>query len=356
MVMMDCICPVDEEYKEQKRINDLIDQQIKKDRNELMMEEKLLLLGAGESGKSTIIKQMRIIHGGSYKEDERRVFKNLIHKNILIAITSLVEAMNQLGISYEDEANEESAEEIREMDCETIKTLSNFTFETIKSLWEDSGIQEAYGKRNMYHLNDSAKYYLDSLERIQKDSYLPTVDDILRVRAATSGIQEYTFYFDDIKIKMVDVGGQKAERRKWINSFDNVTSIMFLASLSEYDMSAEDSFHSNRLDETRGLYKTVTSFKCLENASVILFLNKKDIFEEKIKTSRMVDHFGDYGGPEGDSESGKAFILKKFLEDSPKKKTVYYHYTCATDTNNITLVFNDIKRTVLNKNLKEILS
>lgn len=35
---------------------------------------------------------------------------------------------------------------------------------------------------------------------------------------------------------MVDVGGQRSERRKWIHCFENVTSIIFLAVLSEYDM------------------------------------------------------------------------------------------------------------------------
>lgn len=34
---------------------------------------------------------------------------------------------------------------------------------------------------------------------------------------------------------MVDVGGQRSERRKWIHCFQNVTSIMFLVALSEYD-------------------------------------------------------------------------------------------------------------------------
>ena len=35
--------------------------------------------------------------------------------------------------------------------------------------------------------------------------------------------------------RMVDVGGQRSERRKWIHCFENVTSIMFLVALSEYD-------------------------------------------------------------------------------------------------------------------------
>lgn len=41
-------------------------------------------------------------------------------------------------------------------------------------------------------------------------------------------------------VRIVDVGGQKSERRKWIHCFENVTSLIFLASLSEYDQVLEE--------------------------------------------------------------------------------------------------------------------
>lgn len=77
--------------------------------------------------------------------------------------------------------------------------------------------------------------YLDSLDRISEKDYLPTLQDILRVRVPTTGIIEYPFDLDSIIFRMVDVGGQRSERRKWIHCFENVTSIMFLVALSEYD-------------------------------------------------------------------------------------------------------------------------
>lgn len=78
--------------------------------------------------------------------------------------------------------------------------------------------------------------YLDDLERISAAEYLPTEQDILRARQPTTGIIEYPFDLDGIVFRMVDVGGQRSERRKWIHCFENVTSIIFLAVLSEYDM------------------------------------------------------------------------------------------------------------------------
>ncbi|KAK4810445.1 hypothetical protein QYF61_004225 [Mycteria americana] len=77
--------------------------------------------------------------------------------------------------------------------------------------------------------------YLNDLDRVADSAYLPTQQDVLRVRVPTTGIIEYPFDLQSIIFRMVDVGGQRSERRKWIHCFENVTSIMFLVALSEYD-------------------------------------------------------------------------------------------------------------------------
>ena len=89
------------------------------------------------------------------------------------------------------------------------------------------------------------------MERVFDPAYYPTEQDIIQCRARTIGITETTFLLRDHEMLMVDVGGQKSERRKWIHCFQDVTSILFLVSLSGYDQClVEDkdavrfSFHS----------------------------------------------------------------------------------------------------------------
>lgn len=94
---------------------------------------------------------------------------------------------------------------------------------------------------------------------------------------------------------MVDVGGQRSERRKWIHCFENVTSIIFLAVLSEYDMLLFET-SENRMEESKALFKTIITYPWFQNSSIILFMNKKDIYEEKILTSHIVDYFPEYDG------------------------------------------------------------
>lgn len=115
---------------------------------------------------------------------------------------------------------------------------------------------------------------------------------------------------------MVDVGGQRSERRKWIHCFENVTSIIFLVALSEYDQILFESenevgmkviykliflfmnisFFQNRMEESKALFKTIITYPWFQHSSVILFLNKKDLLEEKIMHSHLVDYFPEYEG------------------------------------------------------------
>ncbi|KAL4122888.1 hypothetical protein QTP88_015145 [Uroleucon formosanum] len=228
-------CCLSEEAKEQKRINQEIERQLRRDKRDARRELKLLLLGTGESGKSTFIKQMRIIHGSGYSDEDKRGFIKLVYQNIFMAMQSMIRAMDMLKIHYSDPSCSERAELIKSVDFETVTTFESPYVEAIKALWGDSGIQECYDRRREYQLTDSAKYYLMEIDRVASPNYLPTEQDILRVRVPTTGIIEYPFDLEEIRFRMVDVGGQRSERRKWIHCFENVTSIIFLVALSEYD-------------------------------------------------------------------------------------------------------------------------
>jgi len=356
MVMADgccCLC-VSDQYKEQRRINQEIEKQLKRDKRDARRELKLLLLGTGESGKSTFIKQMRIIHGSGYSDEDKRSFIKLVYQNIFMAMHSMIRAMETLNVVYKDLANEEHAKSVKEVDYETVTTFEAHYVEAIQSLWSDGGIQEVYDRRREYQLTDSAKYYLDDIDRIQQKEYLPTLQDILRVRVPTTGIIEYPFDLDSIIFRMVDVGGQRSERRKWIHCFENVTSIMFLVALSEYDQALVESDNENRMEESKALFRTIITYPWFQNSSVILFLNKKDLLEEKIMHSHLVDYFPEYDGPNKDAQAAREFILKMFVELNPDPdKIIYSHFTCATDTENIRFVFAAVKDTILQLNLKE---
>ncbi|KAJ3605468.1 hypothetical protein NHX12_027514 [Muraenolepis orangiensis] len=322
-------CCLGEEAKEARRINYEIERQLRRDKKDSRREFKLLLLGTGESGKSTFIKQMRIIHGSGYTEEEKRSFTRLVYQNIFTAMQAMVHAMAALQIQYECEHNKAHALTVCAVDVEKLSTFTNPYVDGVRSLWSDQGIQE--------------------LSQILSER-----QDILRVRVPTTGIIEYPFDLQDVVFRMVDVGGQRSERRKWIHCFEKVTSIMFLVALSEYDQVLVEIDNVNRMEESKALFQTIITYQWFKNSSVILFLNKIDLLEEKIAFSHLVDYFPEYDGPPRNILAGREFILKMFVDLNPEPtKIIYSHFTCATDTENIRFVFHAVKDYILQKNLEE---
>lgn len=344
--------------RELKEISKQIDRDLKTAKKKLKSEKKLLLLGTGEAGKTTFIKQMRIIHGKGYSDSDKLDFKSLVYQNVYSAISTLGDAMDKLELFYSDPLEVNLLEELMEViNCvDQIESIPEHHIAAIKKFWADAGVQECYRARNKFQLNDSAHYFLGDIDRIATPNYIPEIDDILRTRKATTGIQEYPFQIDNIIFRMVDVGGQKSERRKWIHCFEGVDAVMYLTAISEYDQFLAEDDETNRLEESLNLFNTIIQYPWFVNSPIIVFMNKIDLLEEKIEHSDINDTWPDYTGPTKNFVSARDFIFGMFqmiwLE---YRENMYHHFTQATDTKNVRVVFDVVKNDVLLRNIQEVI-
>lgn len=140
---------LEQRYKSQE-----IDRQIEKDKQVLKRQVKLLLLGAGESGKSTFLKQMRIIHGIKFDHELIKDFQHVIYQNIVKGMRVLVDARDKLGIPWENAANHELGVQLLKFDNTTMLDAKLFMqFSTaIDLLWKDAGIKRAFERRREFQL------------------------------------------------------------------------------------------------------------------------------------------------------------------------------------------------------------
>jgi len=274
-----------------RNINKNLDQ----DRRKMENEVKLLLLGAGESGKSTIAKQMKIIHLKGFTDVEKRAFKSVIYNNIINSMKSLVLAAKSMEIKISPD-NEKAAEELSKDSEYFSGQLSPELVKQIKSLWVDEGIKEAFSRSAEFQLNDCAGYYFDNIDRIVNADYVPTEQDILRSRAKTTGIVEIEFDIKKYHFRLLDVGGQRSERKKWMHCFQDVTAILFCVAMSEYDLKLYEDDTTNRMQESLKLFRDICTNRWFTDTAVVLFLNKKDIFAEKINKVDLTVCFPKYTG------------------------------------------------------------
>jgi guanine nucleotide-binding protein subunit alpha len=156
---------------------------------------------------------------------------------------------------------------------------------------------------------------------------------------------------------MFDVGGQRSERKKWIHCFENVTAILFLVAISEYDQMLLEDEQVNRMNESLQLFDSIANSRWFLQTSIILFLNKIDLFRDKLLSgsSPLTYYFPDYAGKEDDYDAACEFFLQKFTDlNRSTSKHIYTHFTCATDTTQVKFVMAAVNDIVIQENLRRV--
>lgn len=354
--MGSCLSLDQEELKARAR-SEHIDKQLQTWAKEEENCIKILLLGAAESGKSTLVKQMKIIHNEGFTVDELIAFKPAVLDNLVSSMKYVLTGMGLLRINLENPKNRYFAQVI--LTCNSsFDHNQNMIVEVakaLKSLWHDKGVRTAVARGYEYELNDSAIYYFENMERICSPKFIPTQRDVLRARVRTQGVIETCFRHKGVIIRMFDVGGQRSERRKWIQCFDDVRSVLYVMALSAYDMCLLEDANVNRLQESLKLFRGICNNRFFMKSCMILFLNKVDLFRDKIRFSgrHLRYFFPEFQGADKDVDRAARYIQHLFQEQNlTPGKVIYPHFTTATDTSNMQVVFQVVMDSILRENLK----
>ncbi|PVI02092.1 G protein alpha subunit [Periconia macrospinosa] len=338
---------------EESHRNREIEDDIKRDKIAQRKQVKILLLGAGESGKSTILKQMKLIHEGGYTDEERKIHRPVVYQNTVQSMSAILVAMISWGIGFDNDVLEQYAQDIIEH-SERVEgeTLPEAVGKAISVLWCEPSVQECFERSREYQLNDSAKYYLDSVARISAPGYVPNNDDILRSRVKSTGFTETRFTVGDITHRVFDLGGQRTERRKWIHCFEHVKIVFYVVAISEYDQLLFEDRTVKRMEEAFELFDSICNSEWFIGTPMILFFNKIDRLKENLQVTPVEEYFPDYKGG-ANYDAACAYFTKRFTSLSrDDSKTLYTQFTCATDTSQIEFVFSSVNDIVLKESLE----
>lgn len=310
---MGCCTGNGENSKAETLRSKAIDRQLEEDSKKLRRECKILMLGTENSGKSTIVKQMKIIHQLGFSDDERMLYRPTIYKNLVKSIKALIEAMTLLEVSVDNKENEAHCEYVTKYRLEphSVEQLEPLFGQVVIAIWNDPCIAKVFDRSSEFYLMTSAPYFFDEAARITAPDYHPTEADILRARTRTTGIYETRFMVGQLSIHMFDVGGQRSERKKWVHCFENVTSILYCIALDEYDQVLLEENSQNRMMEALVLFDSVVNSRWFTRTSIIVFLNKVDLFRHKLSRSPLENYFPDYTGGDDVNRAAK-YILWRF--------------------------------------------
>lgn len=335
-----------------------IDALLRRDEKAMKKVIKLLLLGAGESGKSTILKQMRLIYTKEgFSKQEKEEWRCIIFNNVLDSLRIIVNAMEEFKFAFQNESTRQHLPLVLQMkDMGPDDTIPTKYLSVFKTVWADPGFQEAVNSKR-FSVNDNLPYFFSHLDRLFSKDFIPTNQDILQARLRTTGITETVFDLGTFKYRMFDVGGQRSERKKWIHCFENVNALIFLVAISGYDQCLAEDREGNQMQEALMLWESIANSHWFKKSALILFLNKIDLFRAKVPYSPITKYgFTDFRGNTKDAGQTSKYFMKKFTSQSRSPtQEVYPHFTNATDTDLLKVTMASVQDMIIQKNLQRLI-
>ncbi|THH26385.1 hypothetical protein EUX98_g7798 [Antrodiella citrinella] len=235
--------------------------------------------------------------------------------------------------------------------------------QTIKSLWDDEAVQEMLRRRKV-RMDTLPGFFIADVMRITKRDYVPTNEDVVRARLRTLGVQEYHIHFDTgpaagMDWVLYDVGGSRTQRAAWTPYFDDCDAIIFLAPISCFDEKLVEDRRMNRLEDSYALWREICSSKLLAKSQIILFLNKCDLLEKKLRLGIQVkDYVPSFGKRKNDAQTVSQYFAQHFKEISkqcsPQPRPFRVHLTSVIDTRATAVTLHAVEDGILEMHLRSI--
>jgi len=309
---------------------------------------RILLLGACQSGKSTIFKQLKQRYGCWPSESQRHSYISYIHHEIIRSMHVLLQEYNEHGNGLL--ISNESKIYIENTWKSNVKKIDHKIAFHLKNLWATPGIQETYENESKFHLVAFTEYFLQRLDKFMEDGYVPDMVDLCRPYTRTVGCVGRDFEIDGNIFKVIDVGGKPAERSKWIHCFEDVSIVIFFASLSGYNHTLFE-YHMYRMNDAINLFGEICNSQWFKETEIILFLTKKDIFQMNFKQDPFSSYYPKFKGSTCDDAI--EFIQGMFENKNHRNKSIYTHVVCPISTENVFTTFDKIKDIMISATLKE---
>eukprot|EP01083_Nonionella_stella_P170206 578743_1 len=366
---------------EQQRVHLEIRNSIRRDTE----RKKLLLLGTESSGKSTLFKALKIATKDPNMETEHEKSLPIIRHNCVAGIITLLKKSQQL-YDKDPDANGACLVHMDDDITTQIQLVVKYGSEAfaedydeqlgecIYSLWSLDAIHATFDRRGAkYSYPDNMDYFLNKVREIMSPNYAPSMEDVLKCRMRTTGMIEYKYHRKSNRFIIYDVGGQRNERirKKWIHQFADVAAVIFVCALNHYQTVLFEDETKNAMHEAIELFTEICNSRWFTKSEMILFLNKDDLFREKIRLQiplsvcfshevgwnekewNGIDYKGDKQQYDECYDSAIKFITDSFTSVNQfPDRVIFCHVTSATDLDNVQKVFWDVQNIVIRSNLR----
>lgn len=322
----------------------------------------MLLLGPAGVGKTTIIRQMSVSMGDGLSDELKQEAKVALWNCIIKKTLHLAEdAMNDSEATVQ--VGDDTLDAVDGLQDVNVKHLNGKDVDNVGQMvikiWEDAAIQASLKSIRSLTFEDdlvyqSAAMFQHEFDRIFTESYMPTDEDMFKIRNPTTNITSTALRFKGEEFTLRDVGGQIQHQDMWMTAFKGCQAVLFIISLDDYHRN--DGNGRNRLMESRELLLTICKSPDFLHLPLVLIFNKADLFNQRLndKPLSQCSAFETVAG-KGDAEPVEDYKKRsldtvtdffvqgiKSVVKSEQNYSVGYYTTCATDSHLISSVMETV--------------
>eukprot|EP01084_Bolivina_argentea_P255566 429888_1 len=331
---------------------------------------KIVLLGPSDSGKTTILKQLRKI-SGSLDNTEINNMASLIKESIVTNMKQL--CFQSLLLEKKSTTQTTVNPNIQHLRDDMLsftqsELLTPDIAYKIRQLWSVDAIRATLQQRHLFQIDENVRYFFDKMEDIASDDYVPSFEDFVRMRRISSGYSMTKFMKSYMNqnhfFEVLDIGGARCERKKWwANNLlldMDLNAVIYTVPISDYNLTLFEDNKTNRLTEAITLFRdTMVRSDCFNDVPLFLLFNKYDVFVDKIKEIPITCCFKDFPVDTMDAcdpDQVIHFVAVKFGEvlkdcDVKLKGPLRIYKTSAVDTESIERMFNKLMPHIMRQNV-----
>lgn len=324
--------PTEQDYVDEAAMvrSQAIDRRLEEDATWLRRETKIVLMGAVNSGKELIMRQMKVLYADGYPREKRLDFRYAVRSTVRLLMHAIIDLIKDTGISLSGPLEEDFAILLHEVETVDIAHITPAAVNSLQNIWDSDNFSTLYVRNFEIDFPQYSPYFANEIQRIASDDYVPTEADIIRLNHSMGGIKELRFAWDELDVHLFNISGYIPEqfRKRWFHQLDNATALVYTVDISTYDRPYLGQPTSSQLQADFLEFDAWANSPAFAGSSIILVLNNFNRFREKLAHSPLSTFFRDFESTgEVDRETeARQYVLQRFKQLNRNKLSIYSYW------------------------------
>ncbi|GAA37642.2 guanine nucleotide-binding protein alpha-15 subunit [Clonorchis sinensis] len=222
----------------------------------------------------------------------------------------------------------------------------------LKLITEQTEFQEAMQRRTFLTppIGYADFYFIENVDRIIQEDYVPTLQDILVMREPSKAVREMLTTVGSTSLRIVDLGLQTLNLHRHLHYFESVSAVLFLVSLPDCLKKPYDLNRTGELETSVELFETLMCSPHMLKKEFVVFLNKLDLIRENFSTDSPNHEQEETLATFVESMKERFLALKR--KQDAKGSHISINVICALDVDEMREVIRESLRVIFEYNRK----